>query len=96
MEKTHYVICFDVFDDKRRRKLVKHLERFSYRIQYSVFCVDADESRILKIRQGIEKFADVEDSVFIFPLNSVDWKNKIIYGKKNNEIKNCDAKVIVI
>ena len=96
MEKTHYLICFDVFDDKRRRRLVRHLEQFSYRIQYSVFCVDADKSRLEKIRRGIEQATSEDDSVFIFPMNSLDWKNKIIYGEKNKDIKKCDEKVIVI
>lgn len=96
MEKTHYVICFDIFDDRRRRRIVKHLERFSHRIQYSVFCVDADEERILKIRQGIERWIDEEDSLFIFPIESHGWQNKIIYGEKDSGIKNCDAKVVVI
>lgn len=96
MEKTHYIICFDIFDDKRRRKLVKYLEQFTYRIQYSVFCVNADESQIARIKQGIEHEIVDEDSVFIFPMNNTDWKNKIIYGKNYEGIKTCDTKVFVI
>lgn len=96
MEKIHYIICFDIFDDRRRRRIVKHLERFSHRIQYSVFCVNADSERISKIRQGIERWIDEEDSLFIFPVGKGDWQNKVIYGGKDGGIKSCDAKVVVI
>ena len=32
-----YVIAYDVSDDKIRRRVVKYLESFSYRVQGSVF-----------------------------------------------------------
>ncbi|MFM7325302.1 MAG: CRISPR-associated endonuclease Cas2, partial [Nodosilinea sp.] len=32
-----WVVCYDVRDDKRRRKLVKLMEQRCQRVQYSVF-----------------------------------------------------------
>ena len=37
-----YLISYDISDTKKRNKVVKYLESFCYRVQYSVFlCVHA-------------------------------------------------------
>ena len=46
MEKLHYIISFDVHDNKRRRRLTKWLESFCERIQYSVFVMGGDFKRL--------------------------------------------------
>ena len=32
-----YLICYDIPDDKTRDNIVNYLERFAWRVQYSVF-----------------------------------------------------------
>lgn len=85
-----------MFDTARRRKLVKWLERFAYRIQYSVFCVNGDEARIERIRNGVERATAEEDSVFIFPVGNAEWKAKNVYGSRNSGLELCDASFIAL
>lgn len=94
--KTHYIICFDVHDDKRRRRLVRWLETFSFRIQYSVFAVNTDGNELAKIREGIELATDESDSVCIFPINQKDWNGKIVYGAQSRELELLDSDVIIL
>lgn len=56
------IICYDIEDDKQRRKLVKYLESFAYRLQYSVFECELSAKELTLRRfelqdllQGIER-----------------------------------------
>lgn len=44
-----YLICYDISEDKIRDKIVKYLEGFSYRIQFSVFTCDLAMEKADKI-----------------------------------------------
>ncbi|MCK5727175.1 MAG: CRISPR-associated endonuclease Cas2 [Thiotrichaceae bacterium] len=70
-----YVICFDIAEKKRLRKVSTQMENFGQRIQYSIFeCYLNDKN--LKILQGrlnsiINK---AEDSIRYYPLCNKDYK----------------------
>lgn len=40
------LICYDVADDRRRRQLIKYLEKYSVRIQFSVFLGELSNSQL--------------------------------------------------
>lgn len=55
------IICFDVSDDKRRRKLVKVLKEHAVRVQKSVFeAADLEQSAYLRMRSRAEGIVDPE------------------------------------
>ncbi|MDR3258838.1 MAG: CRISPR-associated endonuclease Cas2 [Fusobacteriaceae bacterium] len=61
------VICYDITDNKRRSKLVKFLEKYSFRVQKSVFEGFLDKSNYRKIKIQIQKYIDeTEDNVRIY------------------------------
>ena len=67
------VISYDISDDKLRTKFSKYLQRFGYRIQYSVFRID-NSKRILNniisdLENNFSKKFDEEDTVYIFCLS---------------------------
>ena len=43
------IICYDICDNKVRYKLVKYLEKFAVRVQYSVFKAKLNEREIAKL-----------------------------------------------
>ena len=56
-----YLVCYDITSDRVRNKIVKTLEGYGRRVQYSVFECDLDEKRykelygkLLRIMQGVE------------------------------------------
>jgi len=40
-----YLICYDIPDNKTRDNIVKYLERFAWRVQYSVFSCRLETER---------------------------------------------------
>ena len=50
-----YVICFDVADAKRLRKVSIEMENFGQRVQYSVFECFLDESELSELKQRLEQ-----------------------------------------
>jgi len=62
-----HVICYDISDDRRRRKLEKAIKGFGPRVQESVFEADLDEKRLIALREKIERRIDPAlDSVRIY------------------------------
>jgi len=81
------IISYDISDDKLRTQFSKYLEKFGYRLQYSVFEIDNSE-RILnnilsEISNNYEKRFTQSDSVIFFKLSR---QCKVIrYGYAKNE-----------
>ena len=49
------IICYDIEDNKQRRKLVKYLESFAYRLQYSVFECEMSAKELALRRIELQK-----------------------------------------
>lgn len=75
-----YLICYDIADDKRRKKVSALLEEAAFRIQESVFVGEFTAHELKKIKAGIKNLAHVNgekeavDSVHIYPLCDACWK----------------------
>ncbi|MBR2214450.1 MAG: CRISPR-associated endonuclease Cas2 [Selenomonadaceae bacterium] len=48
-----YLICYDISENKVRNKVMKYLEGFAWRIQYSVFSCETTEQRMVFIKQKL-------------------------------------------
>lgn len=65
-----YLVCFDVSDDRQRRKVVKVLEEFGRRIQFSVFELEMNPADYLNLKTSLKKLQlDRDDKCFIFPID---------------------------
>lgn len=54
-----FLVCFDIVDDKKRRRVVKVLLSNGVRVQKSVFeCPNLSERRFLKMKSKIEDIID--------------------------------------
>ena len=61
------VVCYDIVDDNKRRRLAERLERFITRVQKSVFEGDVDHKVLDRIRKIANKEIDhTSDSVRIY------------------------------
>jgi len=45
-----YLVCYDVRNDKRLRKVAKHLEGYGTRMQYSIFRCYLSQKQMQKLR----------------------------------------------
>ena len=76
------VICFDISDDRRRRRVVRVLESFAYRAQESVFegCLDGRERR--RLQAALAKCINVEaDRIAIYALAPTDRADMVSLGR---------------
>lgn len=59
-----YLITYDIENDKRRKKISDELEAFGYRVNYSVFECELNQTKLRKLKEKIEELVDVKyDSV---------------------------------
>ncbi len=48
-----YLICYDIAEEKIRRRVAKYLESLAWRIQYSVFTCDSDEQKMHCVKREL-------------------------------------------
>lgn len=77
-----WVICYDITDDKRRSKVVKIMESYGRRAQYSVFECDISDGQQMTIQAKLADVVDEdEDDVRFYPLNEADIQRVRTLGK---------------
>lgn len=81
MSSKYYIVSFDVTCDKRRRKLVKVLEEYGCRIQYSVFECYIRAGQYNTIKKRIDNIIKDNDRVHYHYLCSKDRKKVKYLGK---------------
>lgn len=74
-----YLICYDIRDDARWRKVYRAMRGQGDRVQYSVFRCVLTERRLAELVDKLTRaIAPSEDQVLIVPLGSADaqrsWK----------------------
>lgn len=65
MTKQWYVICYDITEPKRWRKVYKRLHGYGRRLQYSIFRCRLTKLEMEKLRWELEKDLTVEDKLLI-------------------------------
>ena len=69
MSRRHYLISYDVSDDKRRTKLFKTLEGEGDHVQFSVFFCEFNDTELARFRGRVtEIIHDRDDQVLILDL----------------------------
>jgi CRISPR-associated protein Cas2 len=65
-----YLVCYDIENDKKRTRLVKILEKYGERVQFSVFEIQLPPSLLKTLRKKLaaEKILEKTDSLLIYPL----------------------------
>jgi CRISPR-associated protein Cas2 len=64
-----YLVCYDISDPKRLRKVASTCEDFGYRRQYSVFLCRVSATDLVRLRTRLYDIIDLsEDQVLIIPL----------------------------
>lgn len=67
-EKFWNLVCYDVRDAKRLRRVAKHLEGYGQRIQYSIFRCRLDNETLEKLHWELSQIMKEEDDLLIIPL----------------------------
>lgn len=65
-KKKMWIIAYDIADNKRRRRVVKVLEKYGTRANFSVFECMLTSSQLTLIRNKLKKVIDPSDDKVIF------------------------------
>ena len=86
-----YLICYDIPETKKRTKVVKFLQTFSYRIQYSVFLGEGDRREIETAKIRLQNLLEEspKSRVMIVPLTEENVKTWWMLGIVLEEKKDC-------
>jgi CRISPR-associated protein Cas2 len=64
-----WLVCYDIADPKRLRKVASVCEDFGYRMQYSVFFCRLSPTELVRLRSRLYDIIDLtEDQVLFLPL----------------------------
>lgn len=66
--RTWYMVCYDVRDDARLRRVARLLEGYGERLQYSVFRCRLTPREEERLRWELTKLLDKQDAWLIVPL----------------------------
>ena len=88
------LVCYDISNPKRLRKVARTCEDFGYRKQYSVFLVRVSATDFVRLRSRLYDIIDLhEDQVLFIPLCSRCGEGMEALGRP---VERCDARDTVI
>lgn len=78
--RSSYLVCYDICDDKRLRKVFHEMRRWGDHLQYSVFECQLRESDLVRMRAALaEIIHHVDDQVLFVNLGpSEGWGERVI------------------
>jgi CRISPR-associated protein Cas2 len=74
------VFCYDVTEDKRRRKIAKLLEDAATRVQYSVFETRMTKSKAGIVAQRVASHLGEGDSLRVYVIGRNGERRSRVYG----------------
>ncbi|MGH8477116.1 MAG: CRISPR-associated endonuclease Cas2 [Methylococcales bacterium] len=76
-----YVVCYDIRDPRRLRRVANEMENFGLRVQKSVFECHLEDKDLQKLKQQIARWIEVgEDQVRFYPLCGKDKPRILLDG----------------
>jgi CRISPR-associated protein Cas2 len=77
-----WIVSYDIRDNKRRYQVMKLLEGYGRRAQFSVFECDISLDQLQRLKSNMEILIhDKEDDVRFYPLNEADVAKIHLLGK---------------
>ena len=90
-KKSHYLIIYDITENKKRTKLAKTLNGYGYRIQKSAFEAKLSEQQFAKLLKELKWYDSSEDSIRIYEIPDVGDITRL--GKEETC---CFSEVIIV
>lgn len=79
MKKMFYVVAYDISDDKCRSRVVKVVEKFGVRINYSVYECLFTPAQFEHVKRKIEKLINAKEDLVIYYPICLNCFSKIVY-----------------
>jgi CRISPR-associated protein Cas2 len=95
--RTSYIICYDICDDKRLRKVFQTMRKFGDHLQYSVFECQMTPSDLVRCRADLAKIIHhTEDQVLFINLGPAEGRGDRVISALGRRYLAIDAPCIVV
>jgi CRISPR-associated protein Cas2 len=75
--RTTYLVCYDIADDKRLRKVFKTCRNYGDHLQYSIFECDLSESEFVKLERDLGEIINhAKDQVLFVALGAAESRGE--------------------
>lgn len=96
MENRHWLILYDIRQEKRLARVARIMESYGYRVQKSVFEAYAPKSAIMNLKNSVECVIDMdEDFILMFEVCERDWQKRQFFGKNSEKEEKNESFVIL-
>ena len=90
------LVCYDISDPKRLRKVAKTCEDFGYRKQLSVFLVRVSATDLVRLRTRLYDIIDLtEDQVLFIPLTESGLQRMEAIGRPTDSYDKNDVVMVL-
>lgn len=75
--RTTYLVCYDIANDKRLRKVFKTCRNYGDHLQYSIFECDLSESELVQLEHELGQIINhIEDQVLFVGLGPAESRGE--------------------
>lgn len=95
--RSSYLVCYDICDDKRLRKVFKIMRGYGDHLQYSVFECQLNRSDLVRLKAqlgGVIHYT--EDQVLFVDLGTTEGRGDRVITALGKPYTNFDAPCIVV
>lgn len=95
--RTSYLVCYDICDDKRLRKVFNLMRGFGDHLQYSIFECQFTASDLVRCREALrDVIKHSEDQVLFVNLGPAEGRGDRVITALGKPYINMDAPCIVV
>lgn len=93
---TTYLVCYDIADPKRLRRVATACEDYGYRKQYSVFLVRVSTTDFVRLRSRLYDIIDLNaDQVLFIPLTESCLQQMEAIGRPTEPHDKNDVVIVI-
>ena len=80
--RTTYIVCYDISNDKRLRRVFKTCRNYGDHLQYSVFECDLNEAEMVNLQRELGEIINhLEDQVLFIALGPAEGRgDRVVYA----------------
>ena len=95
--RSSYLVCYDICDDKRLRKVFQAMRAYGDHLQYSVFECQLTKTDLVRLRSQLSAIIHhTEDQVLFVYLGPADGRGDRVITSLGKPYSSLDAPCIVV